>query len=351
MSVLFLIPNSSGGAEKVSINYANILAHSGFSVTVLLIRTQNDKVELSTYISHKNIFVVDYNWKGVFKSSVGLIKYIVKNKPDFVFSSLTTFSILAVVASFFARNIKVIARQCFTPGTESTMLEFCLSRFLRYAYINVAQTPEMRQQMIASYKFAEDNVVSIYNPLNKSDILAKTKGIKRNNSVAYQFVSIGRVSPDKDYVTLLKAFNIVHQHHPESRLTIIGNNYKDSYYCNLIRLIQQYGLTESVAFIEYTSNPYQYMLSNDCLVLSSIREGLPNVVLEAMFLNVPVVATESVPFITENIKEGINGYRCKVGDYVQLAEKMMLAPKLKGKISNKDVSGGTEKQIIKLFTV
>ena len=70
-----------------------------------------------------------------------------------------------------------------------------------------------------------------------------------------------------------------------------------------------------------------------------------------MFLNVPVVATESIPFIAENISEGINGYRCKIGDYVQLAEKMMLAPMLKGKISNENVSGNAEQQIIKLFTL
>ena len=349
--VLFLIPNSSGGAEKVSVNYARILAERGFAVSVVLIKTPTDSVNLREYITDKRITVTDYQWRGVARSWFGLVRYIVRSRCHYAFSSLTTFSILAVIASLFARGMRVVARQCFTPGTESRAMEFCLGLFLRFAYLNIAQTEQMREQMITAYGFKPQRVVTIYNPLNKGDILRKIEAIKPSTEQGYNYVAIGRLSPDKDYMTLLRAFDIVIAARPEARLTIIGNNYNDSYFDSLVEYIAAHGLGDSVEFVGYTTNPYSYMVASDTLVLSSVREGLPNVLLEAMFLNVPIVATESIPFISQYVVNGSNGYRCKVGDFEALAKGMLLAPQLKGAVVNGDISGDVEEQIVDIFSL
>ncbi|WP_186468047.1 glycosyltransferase [Glutamicibacter halophytocola] len=104
----------------------------------------------------------------------------------------------------------------------------------------------------------------------------------------FTFISVGRLSPEKNHARLIKAFARVHRINPLTRLVIAGDG---PLRADLEGLIQKNGLTESVRMVGHVKNPYKLMRYSDAFVLSSDYEGQPMVLLEALVLEVPVITT------------------------------------------------------------
>lgn len=102
------------------------------------------------------------------------------------------------------------------------------------------------------------------------------------------FVTVGRLSPEKNHARLVKAFSQVHERHPETRLVILGGGKLEP---DLQALVQALGLESSVTIAGQVDNPFAIMAKCDCFVLSSDYEGQPMVILEARTLGLPVVTT------------------------------------------------------------
>jgi glycosyltransferase involved in cell wall biosynthesis len=103
------------------------------------------------------------------------------------------------------------------------------------------------------------------------------------------FVTVGRLSPEKNQARLIRAFDLVHREHPEVRLVILGDGVLQE---QLRSLVHDLGLGDSVVMPGFLSNPYALMAKCDCFLLSSDYEGQPMVLLEALVLGLPVVTTE-----------------------------------------------------------
>jgi glycosyltransferase involved in cell wall biosynthesis len=114
------------------------------------------------------------------------------------------------------------------------------------------------------------------------------------------FVTVGRLSPEKNHARLLGAFAIVSRLHPESQLVIVGTGALDD---KLKRLAAELGIADAVIFTGHQPNPAALLRASDCFVLSSDYEGQPMVILEAMMVGLPIV---SVAFgsVTDAIPEG-----------------------------------------------
>lgn len=102
------------------------------------------------------------------------------------------------------------------------------------------------------------------------------------------FVTAGRLSAEKNHRRLVRAFDLVHQENPNTRLVILGSGPERS---RLTELVQELGLTSAVQLAGHQRNPYVVMANSDCFVLSSDYEGQPMVLLEAMILGLAVVTT------------------------------------------------------------
>jgi glycosyltransferase involved in cell wall biosynthesis len=103
------------------------------------------------------------------------------------------------------------------------------------------------------------------------------------------FVTAGRLSPEKNHARLIRAFDLVHQEHPNTRLMIMGSG---ALLEDLQSLIVELGLVTAVTLAGHQDNPYGVMANSDCFVLSSEYEGQPMVILEAMSLGLPVITTD-----------------------------------------------------------
>ena len=133
------------------------------------------------------------------------------------------------------------------------------------------------------------------------------------------FVSVGRLSPEKNQGRLIRAFSIVHTATPTTRLVLVGDGPLRG---QLESLIRKLGLEECVILTGELPNPYTVLAASDCFALSSNYEGQPMVILEALVLGLPIVTVEFesvknalppgfglvVPQTDEDLAEGLNAF-------------------------------------------
>lgn len=103
------------------------------------------------------------------------------------------------------------------------------------------------------------------------------------------FVSVGRLSPEKNQARLIRAFSRVHRTTPTTRLVLVGDGPLRG---ELQSLVTNLGLEQSVILTGEQRNPYAIMAAADCFGLSSDYEGQPMVILEALVLGLPIVTVE-----------------------------------------------------------
>ncbi len=102
------------------------------------------------------------------------------------------------------------------------------------------------------------------------------------------FLTIGRMSPEKNQARMIHAFSALHRDHPDSRLIIVGDGpLKES----LMTLVSGLGLSESVVFTGQVPNPFPLYAAADFFVLSSDYEGQPMVILESRVAGLPIIST------------------------------------------------------------
>ena len=132
-------------------------------------------------------------------------------------------------------------------------------------------------------------------------------------------LAVGRLTPAKDFVTLIKAFAIVIKNIP-ARLVILGEGESRS---QLEGLVFELGLKDKVLLPGYVDNCYPYMVSCDLFVVSSAWEGLSMVLIEALACGAPVVSTDCKSGPREILQDG------KWGRLVPVGEKDILAKAIK----------------------
>jgi glycosyltransferase involved in cell wall biosynthesis len=122
----------------------------------------------------------------------------------------------------------------------------------------------------------------------------------RGEPGAFTFVTVGRLSPEKNDDRLIEAFDLVRQEHPLARLVIVGGG---PMLDGLKTRVDRLGLSEVVTIAGQQANPYAIMAQCDCFVLSSDYEGHPMVFLEARVLGLPIVSTD-FPSVNGALPEG-----------------------------------------------
>jgi len=122
-----------------------------------------------------------------------------------------------------------------------------------------------------------------------------------------KLVSIGSIHPRKNQKMLLQAFAEVYQNHPEATLDLVGPAKDEAYAKHLESFVDSSGLSDAVRFDGWRDDVPDLLGRSDLLVLSSHREGVPHVIREAMFAEVPVVAT-AVGGVPEAVVDGKTGF-------------------------------------------
>jgi len=138
-------------------------------------------------------------------------------------------------------------------------------------------------------------------------------------------LAVGRLTEQKAFDVLIRAFSYVRKNHP-AHLLILGEGEERP---ALESLIRQLGLEQDVNLMGFVQNPYPYIVHASLFVLPSKWEGLPTVLVEALYLGTPIIATDCPGGSREILKDG------QFGRLVPLDEPLILAKAIEETISER----------------
>ena len=158
----------------------------------------------------------------------------------------------------------------------------------------------------------------IYNPIDISEIrrLSKEQISDFNFEEGMPYIGvISRLSSEKGVNRVIDSFAELTKK-IDSRLLIVGDGQERS---ALENLAKKYNIGTKISFLGWQDNPFKYLANTKIFVLSSIYEGFPNVILEAMACGIPVITLKSSGGIKEIIEDGKDGILVNSGDPLSLS--------------------------------
>ena len=251
-------------------------------------------------------------------------RYLEERKPDIVFTNLWQ----ADLAGFFAAGMTCdcpeiipIARDTVTEQrTEHLDL---LRRVFPAATKVVAVSRGVAENYAATVGVSADKITTIHNPVVAPSITRLAMEMpdhpwfrEGDPSVV---LSVGRLTTQKDFPTLLEAFRRVSAER-SSRLVILGEGPMRS---ELVAQVQTLGLQDSVSLPGWMENPFAFMARAALFVLSSRHEGFPGVLVQALACGCPAVSTDCPAGPAEILEDP--ALLAPVGDPEALAQVMLRA--------------------------
>ena len=230
-----------------------------------------------------------------------LTRYLRRHRPDVMISALASANMVAVLAKRVSHvDTRMIVTQHNTlseqVGSATGPIARAEPALLKASYRAadgiVAVSDGVADDLAACAGIARETVHVIPNPVITPDLERKSK-----NPVNHAWfsepsvpvvVAVGRLTAQKDFATLLRAIELVRRCQP-IRLVILGDGPDRG---ALSALAGELGLKDCVELLGFVANPYPYMARASLFVLSSRYEGLPTVLIEALFLRTPVVSTD-----------------------------------------------------------
>jgi glycosyltransferase involved in cell wall biosynthesis len=258
-----------------------------------------------------------------------LARYLREAHPDSLFSATSYLNIEAVLARRLAgvpTRLVISDRSHFSSGKpRKEWRQRNLVAAMRRAYLQAdaitAVSNGVADDIARSLGIARNAITTLYNPTITPDFaLRASQPIDHPwfaDGAPPVLLGVGRMTFQKDFSTLLRAFARVRQDRPV-RLVIIGEaNPKQQ--ARFQAEAAELGVQEAVELLGYLPNPLPYMAHAAMFVLSSRYEGFPNVLLEALACGTPVVSTACPSGPSEILDDGAYGALVPVGDDRALA--------------------------------
>lgn len=328
--VLFFVSPWVGGAERMTVNIAKMLNPAIWDIHFVIVGQSIEEIRKFLPVGTCIHLLKTRNiWDFTIIKMTLLMRQL---KPQCVFGSLGYINCRIIIAAKIIGGIKIIVRNDNNLQYYRKDILFLIKNTYPHANYIIAQQEEMRDELVRYLKNVDvKKVLALKNPIDKKSIEEKIEEPSPYPySTSINYLSVGRVVRQKGYDILIKSFIQVHERNKNSHLYIVGKyDDKDVYYSELKQIINNEQLNEFVHFVGFDPNPYKWMRYCDCFVMSSRFEGLPNALVEAMYLRRPVVATTCIPIIDRIVENDYNGYKVVPEDIYGLAIAMEKTMKLK----------------------
>lgn len=323
--VLFFLNSNVGGAERITLTIAKMFPTEQYEVHIVVVdKTYGDIKKFIPEEFSKHLIRIKNIWDF---TTVRLCKLLYKQRPYAVFCSKPYISIRLLIAAKIVGGIKVIVRNSNYIGTFQKYVVKMIGFTYKWADHIILQQQDMLNEFVQEMPHLKEKCLALTNPLDLCNIETKRYGknpYPMNGAINYLWVS--RIAYTKGHDILITAFAKVHSKNKYTHLYLVGDiDCGKDYLDKLHKTISDNNLQEYVHFVGFDENPYCWMQNCHCFVLPSRIEGLPNSLIEAMYMNRPVVATLCVPIIKEIIKNGENGYVVPSEDVDTMAIAMLKA--------------------------
>lgn len=328
--VIFNPSIEDGGVEKNLFIISNYLCKKISEISII-----SSDIKKKKYFSDKINFIspIFFHSSGgrkikYFFCIILLIIKIIRNRNLLVFSFQA--NIYAIIVCYLF-NINIISRSnTSASGWSKNYLKYRLFNFfLKKTKKVIVNSIDFKKEIDNKFKIKS---ALILNPFDFKKIkkLSKKKIKERIfKSDFIKIINIGRMTDQKDQLTLLKAFVIARKIRKIS-LIILG---KGKNYNLLKKFIEINNIRKYVHLLGYKDNPFPYIKLSDVFILTSKFEGSPNVLIEAQFLRKYIISSKCPTGPREILDNGNNGDLFRVGDYKELANLIINYKKNNKKIS------------------
>ena len=307
--------------HDVARQYVTLFSGTDYRVITVFI-TGEKNGEIADYIgSDKTIFLENSSKdiRGLKRKQIKQVSEICK-KYNFAFCIGHRFKSVYIAAHI--PNLFVIGvHHAFGDYERWHRKLFVLRHKRNIALLGVSNAvcDDIRKKL---FWFPEKQVQTLYNRINvegcRNNLVSKEEARKKLNlpENAYVFGNVGRLHPDKDQATLLKAFALASGFIPNCLLVIVGKGRLEN---ELKNLAEKLGISEKVIFTGVVENASCYFNAFDSFLLSSDHEPFGMVLLEAMVAGLPMLVCNS-----GGAPEIVSSSDClfSLGNEVELAEKM-----------------------------
>ena len=319
-----------GGPERDTVLLCNALAAEGVPVTILALREEGPLRSLVDPAVH----VVIVSGRRMRYAVPGLRRVIRALAPSVVVSSgipsLNLATLVAVRTLVHRQRPKVVLREAAVPSmarhdpSRSNRIAYRILRHLyRHADRIITLTDEAGRELVENFSVPETMIsVMRLNAVIPPSLVARLSqwdgetGRERD-----LIVCVGRLSREKDQRTLLRAMTLMPPERPW-RLAIVGDGPERA---ALEAFARSHGFADRTVFVGYVADPFAWMMRARVVVLPSIYEGLPCVIMEALACGTPVVCTDCPHGPREILEGGRYGTLIPVGDAAAMAAAIVAA--------------------------
>tara|TARA_R110002167_G_scaffold19692_2_gene72538 strand:+ start:17798 stop:18904 length:1107 start_codon:yes stop_codon:yes gene_type:complete len=318
-----------GGAEKMMMRLANAISKQHHEVDLVLLTNGGTNKDLLD----NGVNLIELNSLRTVSSVPRLRQYLKINSPDRVLSALTHVNVITFIACLslgWLSRLHCSERNAFSfdkDVNKSPLIKFAyfLAPFLYRISPNpvIAVSLGVALDLIETTVVCPKNVINLPNPtLNdnyKTHIFLAPSHPWLSDKTKPVIVGLGRLAQQKGFSDLINAFALVREK-IDSRLIIFGEG---ELRIKLQTQIDNLGLTDSVSLFGYVRAPMDEVHSADVFVLSSLFEGSPNALVEAMASRCKVVSTRCPCGPDEILIQGALGILVPVKSPNKLAEAII----------------------------
>lgn len=304
LRIILIIPTmQQGGAERVMSELANNWADKGHDVNLVLLTDApffyeiNKKVNIHQlgFSSNKRVS----NLLSVFEMFFKLRLIIKDLKPNFILSFMTKYNIFSIFASL-GLNVKIFVSDRASLLTKRTLIERALKRVAyRQATGILAQTEFAKSILLNT--IGHKNIRVIYNPIKN----IKALEFEKEDLI----ITVGRLVPEKGHKYLLESFSKIEN--KTWKLIILGDG-------PLLDELKSYaelcGVKDRVSFLGAVGNVDEWLVRSSVFAFTSLSEGFPNALAEAMAAGLPCVSFDCISGPSDLIEHGKNGFLVPLKD-------------------------------------
>lgn len=336
--ILVILPNfMSGGAERIHINLANEWQKMNYDVSFAVLSNHGPLSKLLD----PGINIIDLKSTRI-KSSIKAQRNLISAlKPDYIISAmwpLTISTTIAWMGSFFKGKLYLVEHCEFNSqhlsslGVHSLFFSITVSIFYNLASRIIVVSDGVKHSLLDKSYLVSNKVNVIINgtpEINFSDILHSKKELFHTSDPV--ILGVGTLKPQKDFVTLIKAFHVVQKITPV-KLAIIGDGETRA---SLEALVLKLQLSDKVIFTGLVDDTSAYFYHADVFVHSSFYDGMPLVLLEALAAGTQIVSTDTPFGPKEILQNGEFGDIVPIQGIAEMAQKILF--RLKTKVPKTDL--------------
>lgn len=325
-TVLLFVPTlRGGGAERAMLNTAKAFLYQGYEVKIAVCQLVGE------YIAEvpDEIEIIDLKSSRVMTGVFKLLFFVRRIRPILLLSTLTHTNVAICLSKpLFPRGVKLVLRESSTPSmtlkeTSRIYVKFMFKMipfFYRLADGIAAVSFGVKRDLEENFGIRAEKIFLAPNAVVTDEIqslAAQAPDIWPEGQVV---LCVGRLVPAKNFSMMLRAFSKVADQVENCKLVILGEGPERK---KLVHVISKLGLEEKVLMPGFKSNPYSYMSRCSVFVLSSNREGFPNVLVQAVYCGAKVVATNCKSGPSDLLVNENQKYLVPVNDPDSMAKKLI----------------------------